>query len=65
MKQPVPTSYTYLRINWLSSTVERDVENQTYLSEVGEDFFFFWPLMSGYVEILVILIIRQGGVGYR
>lgn len=42
MKQPVPTSYTYLRINWLSSTVERDVENQTYLSEVGEDFFFFF-----------------------
>lgn len=40
MKQPVPTSYTHLRINWLSSTVERDVENQAYLPEVGEDFFF-------------------------
>lgn len=64
MKQPVPTSYTHLRINWLSSTVERDVENQTYLPEVGED-FFFCPLMSGYLEIFGILIIRQGGVGYR
>lgn len=55
--QPVPTSYTHLKINWLANTMKRDTKNQTRLLPAGGENIFAHSI-SDYLAIFGMILLN-------